>query len=143
MVTTPGTVTPEQVAAIMLREDRASRSLGIELVDIGLGTATVAMTLRDDMANGYGIAHGGLVAALADTAFALACNSYGEVTVAAGFSVEFLEPGHTGDRLVAEAAVVARRGRSGVYDVVVRREDTVLATFRGKSRSLGQPFSAE
>jgi len=94
------------------------------------------MTVRPDMVNGYRVCHGGLVASLADSAFALACNSRGVQTVAAGFDVTFLEPAHEGDVLIATADERARRGRSGIYDVSVRREDTVVAEFRGRSRSL-------
>jgi acyl-CoA thioesterase len=131
-------VTPERSAELLLRDDAATRGLGIELVDVGAGRARLAMTVGEEMVNGHRTAHGGLLAAFADSAFAVACNSHGEVTVAAGFSIDFLEPVHAGDELVAEAVEVARRGRSGVYDVMIRRGDTVVATFRGRSRSLGR-----
>jgi acyl-CoA thioesterase len=127
---------------VMWQADAASRALGMRLVDSGPGTATVTMTVREDMINGWEICHGGLVAALADSAFAVACNSYGTITVASGFDVTFLESARLGDELVAEAREVARRGRSGVYDVTVRRssDDAVLAEFRGRSRSTGKPI---
>jgi acyl-CoA thioesterase len=98
------------------------------------------MTVAADMVNGWDSCHGGLIAALADSAFAVACNTHGEVTVAGGFDVTFLEPAVLGDVLVATAAERTRRGRSGVYDVTVRRGDTVVAEFRGRSRSLGRPI---
>lgn len=135
-------MTPEEAAAAMLRGDAASAALGMRLLAVGPGTARVAMGIRADMVNGHGVAHGGLVAALADTAFAVACNSSGEATVAAGFTVDFLEPVLLGDELVAEATEVVRRGRAGVYDVAVRRGETVVATFRGRSRALGRAITA-
>ncbi|WP_341924454.1 hydroxyphenylacetyl-CoA thioesterase PaaI [Nocardioides psychrotolerans] len=124
--------------------DAASRLLGIQVVAAGPGTATVTMRVRDDMVNGWGSCHGGLIATLADSAFAVACNSRGTVTVAAGFDVTFLEPGRAGDELVATATEVALRGRSGVYDVSVARaqDDVVVAIFRGRSRSTGRPNPA-
>ena len=107
------------------------------------GGAVLSMTVRPDMANGHGIGHGGFVAALADSAFAFACNSHGVVTVASGFEIDFLEPARVGDVLVATARETALRGRSGIYDIVVRRGETVVAVFRGRSRSLGRPVLEE
>ncbi len=126
---------PLDTARQMWAGDPASRALGMELVDLGPGHAVVTMTVRADMVNGYAVAHGGLVATLADSAFALACNSRGRRTVAAGFEVSFLEPAHAGEVLVATAEERARRGRSGIYDVTVRRGETVVAEFRGRSRA--------
>ncbi|MCO8270459.1 hydroxyphenylacetyl-CoA thioesterase PaaI [Actinoplanes sp. TRM 88003] len=128
-------------AEVMLGRDAASAGLGIELEDVGPGHATLTMRVRDDMVNGFGLCHGGLLASLADSAFAVACNSYGEVTVAAGFDITFLESGRAGDLLRAHAVERARRGRSGLYDVTVTRaaDNVVLAEFRGRSRSLGKP----
>lgn len=134
-------VTPREAADLLWRDDTATTGLGIELLDVALGTARLTMTVRDDMVNGHGTAHGGFLAAFADSAFAVACNAAGEVTVAAGFSIDFLEPAYVGDELVAEAVEVVRAGRSGVYDVTVLRGDTVIATFRGRSRSLGRPLT--
>lgn len=125
---------------LMWRDDAASRMLGMRVVSVGPGTAVVAMTVRDDMLNGWGSCHGGLLTALADSAFALACNSRGRVTVAAGFDVTFLEPVGTGDELVATAHETALRGRSGVYDVSLTRagDGTTVAEFRGRSRATGR-----
>jgi acyl-CoA thioesterase len=120
----------------MWADDPASAALGMELVDLGPGRAVVSMVVRPEMVNGYAVAHGGLVAALADSAFALACNSRGTRTVAAGFDVSFLEPAYAGDLLVATAEERVLRGRSGIYDVTVRRDDTVIAELRGRSRAL-------
>ena len=131
---------PLETSRRMWADDPASRAMGMGLVELGPGRAVVAMTVRDDMVNGYGIAHGGLVAALADSAFALACNSRGRMTVASGFDVSFLEAGRLGDRLLAAAEETALRGRSGIYDVTVVREsdDATLAVFRGRSRTLAR-----
>jgi acyl-CoA thioesterase len=123
-------------AETMMARDAASRGLGIELVEQGEGRAVTRMTIRADMVNGHAIAHGGLIFTLADTAFACACNSYGPVTVAAGADIVFVAPAREGDVLLAEAVVRARFGRSGVYDVTVRRGADVIAEFRGRSHQL-------
>jgi acyl-CoA thioesterase len=122
----------------MLASDVASRMLGIELLDHGDGWARAQMTVRDDMVNGHGICHGGLIFALADTAFACACNSTGPVTVAAGADIVFVAPARRGDLLVAEGRVRARYGRHGVYDVAVTRDGQLVAEFRGRSHELGE-----
>ena len=124
-------------ADAMWADDAASRMLGMKIVAVGPGTATVSMTVREDMINGWDLCHGGLIASLADSAFAVACNSHGTVTVASGFDVIFLEAARLGDELVAVASERALRGRSGVYDVTVRRtsDDAVIAEFRGRSRA--------
>jgi acyl-CoA thioesterase len=119
----------------MWAADSASRRLGIELDELGDDFARVRMTVAEWMGNGHGICHGGLVFTLADTAFALACNSGADDAVAAACDVVFVAPARTGDVLVAEAQARTRYGRSGVYDVSVRREDgAVIAEFRGHSR---------
>ncbi len=123
----------------MMAADRASESLGIDLVEYGEGTARTRMTVRPDMVNGHDIAHGGLVFTLADTAFACACNSWGPVTVAAGGDISFLRPARLGDVLEATATARTRFGRQGVYDVTVRRGDEVVAEFRGRSTELRRP----
>lgn len=121
----------------MWTADQASRALGMELLEAAEGRAVVRMAVRDDMVNGHGTAHGGLVASLADSAFAVACNSHGVVTVASGFDVTFLRPAYAGDELVATAEERTVNGRSGVCDVTVRRTDgEVVAEFRGRSRAL-------
>src|SRR5688572_20947262 len=120
----------------MWAADAASAALGMRLVELGPGEARVSMVVRADMVNGHDLCHGGLVASLADSAFALACNSRGPVTVAAGFQVDFLEPARLRPVLQAHARGVALRGRAGLYDVTVRAGGTVMAEFRGRSRSL-------
>ena len=120
----------------MFDRDDASRALGIELVDAADGRATVRMTVTAAMVNGHGIAHGGYVFLLADTAFACACNTHGPVTVAAGGDIDFLLPVRLGDELAAIAAQRWRGGRSGIYDVTVTRGGDVIAEFRGRSRMI-------
>lgn len=120
----------------MWAADTASRALGMELVEVGPGHAVVRMVVRPDMVNGHGIGHGGLTFALADTAFAFACNSGRPVTVAAGAEVRFRLPTYAGDVLVAEACEVERTGRDGTYEVTVTRGEDVVATFTGQAREL-------
>ena len=129
---------PQRTAAHeMFDADVASNRLGIELVSAGGGVAVARMRITADMVNGHRIAHGGFVFLLADTAFALACNSHGPVTVAASGEITFVRPARQGDLLVARAAERTRYGRSGIYDVTVTREDAeVIAEFRGHSRAL-------
>ena len=129
-------------AEAMLGDDRVSAGLGMELLDVAPGTSRLRMTVRDDMVNGHGIAHGGFVFALADSAFAVACNTHGVVTVAAGCDITFAAPALLGDVLVAEAVETDVFGRSGSTDVRVTRESDgrLIAIFRGRSRSLGRPI---
>lgn len=125
----------------MFERDAASLGLGMELIEVGQGTALVRMPLTDAMINGHGIAHGGYVFLVADTAFACACNSRGPVTVAAGAEITFLRPARAGDVLEARAEERSTSGRSGIYDVTVRAAGDVVAEFRGRSRviSPGRP----
>jgi acyl-CoA thioesterase len=134
----------QRSADVMLASDEASRALGIQLVDVGPGRARMRMRVTETMVNGHDIAHGGLVFALADSAFAVACNSHGTVTVASGADITFVAPSRLGDVLMAEAVEHTRFGRSGLTDVAVTREDdgSVVALFRGRSRSLGRPIEA-
>jgi acyl-CoA thioesterase len=120
----------------MFNDDRASRALGMKLVEVGDGQAVVRMRITAEMVNGHSIAHGGYLFLLADTAFACACNSYGPVTVAAGADITFVAPARQGDLLTAYAKERIRFGRSGIYDVSVRRGDEVIAEFRGQSRTV-------
>jgi len=128
-------------AEAMYGNDAASQALGITIDAVGPGTAQARMTVETNMVNGHGICHGGYVFTLADTAFAFACNTYDDVTVAAGADVTFLSPVAAGTTLTATATERARRGRSGLYDVTVATEaGEVVAEFRGRSRSLGWPL---
>jgi acyl-CoA thioesterase len=131
----------EAVRAHMVARDRAPRTLGIEVAAIAPGRATTTMAVRDDMLNGHDICHGGLIATLADTCFAYACNAYDEVTVASGFAIELLAPARTGDVLTAEAVEVAKGGRTGVYDITVTNQrGERIAAFRGRSYTMkGKP----
>ncbi len=124
--------------SVMMAADVASRTLGIEVLEYGAGRAVARMTVREDMVNGHAIAHGGLVFTLADTAFACACNSHGPVTVAAGAEIVFVAPARLGDELIADAVERTRFGRSGIYDVTVRRGAEVIAEFRGRSHTLAR-----
>ena len=134
-------MTPDELAhasaAAMWSADTASRGLGMEIVEVAPGRATLAMTLSDAMLNGHDIAHGGFIFTLADSAFAFACNSYGERTVAVHCSISFIKSAAKGDRLVATAREVSRSGRSGIYDVSVAVNGVVIAEFRGHSRTIG------
>ena len=121
----------------MYADDTASQHLGIAISDVAPGRATATMRVVDTMVNGHGVGHGGYVALLADTAFAFACNTYDARTVAQGFDISLLAPVYAGDELVATAVERFRRGRSGLYDVTVRRGDEVVAEFRGRSRTIG------
>ena len=125
------------VGAHMFAADRASKGLGMTITDLGEGSATLTMTVRDDMLNGFDICHGGFITTLADSAFAFACNSRNVVTVAAGLTVDFLAPAHGGDVLTAAASETSRAGRTGVYDIVVTNQHgRRVALVRGRSHSL-------
>jgi acyl-CoA thioesterase len=127
-------------ARAMWAGDRASAAMGMELVALDAGRAVVRMAVGEAMVNGHDIAHGGYVFALADSAFALACNSHGPVTVAAGCDITFVRSARLGDILVAEAVERARFGRSGLTDVTVRADGSgeLVAEFRGRSRTIGR-----
>ncbi len=139
-------MTPQQVAEAcrdaMWRGDRASKSLGMEVLAVGPGTATLAMTVREDMLNGHDICHGGIVTTLADSAFAFACNAYNELTVASGFDVNLIAAARLGDRLTAVAGEISKSGRTGVYDIAVRNQrGEAVAAFRGRSYTVkGKPL---
>ena len=128
--------TAEQSAADMWAGDRASQALGMEIVEVGPGRATLRMSVREDMVNGHGIGHGGITFSLADSAFAFACNSYGRTTVAAAAEIRFRRPTRLGDELVATAVERSREGRDGVYDVTVHSGEETVAIFVGRSREI-------
>ena len=141
-------MTPQQVAEAvrdaMFANDRASKSMGMQVLAIGPGTATLSMVVRDVMLNGFDICHGGFIATLADSAFAFACNSHNELTVASGFAIDIVAPGREADTLTAVASEVSLSGRTGVYDITIRNQrDELVAVFRGKSyRIKGKPVVA-
>ena len=121
----------------MYADDQAVKALGISIEDMAPGRATARMRVTADMVNGHGMAHGGYVFLLADTAFAYACNSHGPVTVARACEITFLRPAREGDELIATAGERVRMDRSGIYDVsVCRAGGEVLAELRGHSRTL-------
>ncbi len=125
----------------MYAADEASRALGISVDVPETGSAVAAMRVRADMVNGFDVCHGGLIFALADTAFAFACNAYDRLSVAAAASIEFLRPAKLGDRLVATAREEHRGRHSGVYSVRVENQDgRTVALFRGRSASRDRPI---
>jgi acyl-CoA thioesterase len=136
--TTAAALTPQQIADTvrvgMYAVDRATQSLGITIDAMAPGSATLRMTVRPDMLNGLAGCHGGLITTLADSAFAFACNSYNELTVASGLAIELMAPAREGDVLVAAASEVSRGGRLGLYDVVVTNQrGERVALMRGRS----------
>jgi len=139
-VNVKATLSPDDLARAcadaMWKEDDTSGALGIKIVEIGAGRATLTMPVRPDMVNGQRIAHGGFIFTLADSAFAFACNSHNQRAVAAQGSITFIKPSKLGDLLVATAREISRGGRSGIYDVRVTVGDDVIAEFRGHSRTI-------
>ncbi len=124
----------EITAQSMYARDHAARGLDIVLDEVRPGYARMSMTVQPAMMNSHDVCHGGFVFTLADTAFAYACNSYNQVTVASACHIDFLAPGRTGDRLTAEAVEQSLGGRTGVYDVTVTDQNGIrVALFRGKS----------
>ena len=134
----------QRCAQIMLENDASSRALGIEIEIREAGAALATMIVRDDMANGFNVCHGGLVFTLADTAFAFACNAYNRETLSANAKIKWLLPTRPGDRLVATASEDRREGRHGYYSIVVRnQEDVIIAEFSGHSISTGAALFSE
>lgn len=132
----------EKSAAAMWANDNASKWAGMEITAIDEGMATLELTVAPHHCNGHGICHGGVTFMLADSAFAFACNSRNQSTVAQSNSISFTAPGKLGDRLIARAAEVSLTGRSGIYDVTVENQTgQMIAAFRGLSRAIkGQLF---
>jgi acyl-CoA thioesterase len=130
-------------AEAMWREDDASKGLGMTILEVGAGRATLSMTIAPHMVNGQRIAHGGFIFTLADSAFAFACNTYNERVVAAQGNITFIRPASLGDLLIARAREVSRNGRSGIYDVRVTAGEAVIAEFRGHSRSISGTWLVE
>lgn len=140
--------TPLQVAEAardaMLKDDHATKALGISIDAVGPGSCTASMAVRQDMLNGHAICHGGLITTLADSAFAFACNAYNEITVASGFDVNLLAAARLGDVLTARAVELSKSGRTGVYDIgVTNQKGEAIAAFRGRSYTMkGKPLVA-
>lgn len=139
-------MTPEEraqkSAQAMWKDDRSSEWFGMELIEISEGGAVMQLTVAEHHLNGHNVCHGGVTFALADSAFAFACNSRNQNTLAQHNSISYLAPGKLGDRLTAVAKEVQLKGRSGIYDVTVTNDcGTVIAEFRGMSRAIpGQLF---
>jgi acyl-CoA thioesterase len=130
----------ERCAKIMWPDDQAARGLGMTIVAVGPGTASLTMSVRPDMVNSHGSCHGGFIFAVADSAFAYACNSFNHRAVAAGVDINFLAPAHLGDLLTASGHARHQGGRSGVYDIEVTNQDgRLVAVFRGRAACQG-PF---
>lgn len=124
----------ERSAQALYERDRASQALGMRLLEVRPGRARVAMIVRPDMVNGHAVCHGGIIFALADSAFAFACNSYDESTVAASGAIDFLAPARAGDELTAEAGELWRTKRNGIYEIsVTNQRGERVALFRGRS----------
>ncbi|UXS34662.1 hydroxyphenylacetyl-CoA thioesterase PaaI [Agrobacterium tumefaciens] len=127
----------EACAKAMWDDDNATRHIGMELLAIAPGEATITMTIAETMTNGHGTCHGGYIFTLADSAFAFACNTYNQRTVAQHCSVTYIAPAFKGDRLTATAREVSRRGRAGIYDIrITNQEGEHVAEFRGHSRTV-------
>ena len=127
----------DHVGRVMLAQDEASRGLGMKIEAMGPGFSRMTMTVRADMLNGFRICHGGYITLLADSCFAFACNSYNELTLAAGILVDFVAPAQLGDVLTAQAREVTLSGRTGVYDVeVVNQRGETVAVLRGRSHRI-------
>jgi len=128
----------QRAADAMWSGDHAAQGLGMTLVSVTAGAAVISMPVRQDMVNGHGLCHGGFIFTLADSAFAFACNSRNQVTVAAGARIDFLKAAKLEDVLTATAQVVHQGKRTGVYDVqVVNQLGQVVAEFRGNSATIG------
>ena len=128
----------ELSAQALFAKDGASKSLGISIDEVRPGFARLRMPVRADMVNGHGMCHGGLIFALADSAFAVACNTHNAVTVAAAASIDFLAPAHVHDELTAEARELWRSKRSGIYEISVSNQrGETIALFRGRSHCTG------
>ncbi len=124
----------DAVTAAMWSRDRATQGLGMQILSVKPGYALIAMQVRGDMVNGHHICHGGFMFTLADSAFAFACNSYNQNTVASACHIDFLAPAREGEVLEAEAVERSLSGRTGVYDITLRtRSGKTVALFRGKS----------
>ena len=135
----------QKSAEALYATDTASKALGMKLENVGPGTATLSMVVTENMLNGHHIAHGGFIFTLADSAFAFACNSYNQVTLAQQNQITYVSPGQDGERLTAHAVEVTKQGRSGTYDVTVTGEDgRTIAIMRGLSRTIsGQNFKED
>jgi acyl-CoA thioesterase len=133
-----------ECAKALFERDPASRGMGMRLLSVGPGTTRIGMSIREDMLQGHGTCHGGYLFALADSAFAFACNTYNEATVAIGCSIDYIVPARLGDTLTAEASEQSRSGRTGNYDVrIENQQGQLIALFHGKSYKVRGPVLAQ
>jgi acyl-CoA thioesterase len=134
----------ERAAAALFARDRASQALGMRITGVAPGWARVVMRVRADMVNGHGVCHGGMVFALGDSAFAFACNSHNEATVAAAAAIDYLAAAREGDELTAEAAQLWRTRRNGLYEIVISNQHGErIALFRGRSYRIDGQVAGE
>jgi acyl-CoA thioesterase len=134
----------QESARIMWAEDRATRDVGMQLLEVAPGRARISMTVREEFTNGHGSCHGGYIFMLADSAFAFACNSHNQKAVAASAAIEFIAAAKLGDTLTAESVEQSRGGRSGLYDTrVTNQSGTLIALFRGRSATIKGTFIEE
>ncbi len=127
----------EAAAAVMYARDRASLALGMKLLQVGPGSASMQMAIREDMANVHNTCHGGLIFTLADSTFAYACNSHNRNAVAVTCMIEYMRPAYVGDVLTAAGREQGLEGRNGVYDIrVENQKGELVALFRGKSTQI-------
>ena len=137
----PGDALARRIAETLMAREGTAPAWGLVIEEVRLGYARISMKLRDDMLNGHRTAHGGMIFALADTAFAYACNSHNKAAVAQGASILFLGPAQAGEELIAEARETALAGRSGAYAVEVRTGDgRIVAQLQCLSRTVGGPI---
>lgn len=130
-------VTAKQCADALLKDDSCTNAMGIELISVEFGQSVMRMKVRDDMLNGHKTVHGGMIFILADSAFAVACNSYNMPNVAEFCTINYLNPAYMGDVLTAHATEVHQQGRNGIYDIRIFNQDELkIAEFRGKSRQI-------
>lgn len=124
----------QRCAQALMARDNASRGLGMQLLSASPGQAHLSMPVRADMLQGHGTCHGGFLFALADSAFAMACNTYNDATVAQGCSIDYVAPAFEGDVLQARCIEQSRSGRTGNYDVrIENQQGQLIALFHGKS----------
>jgi acyl-CoA thioesterase len=138
---------PDQIAAAcvarMLKEDAASRAMGMAVLTVAPGHVTTRMTVAKAMTNGFDICHGGYLFALADSTIAFAANTYDDVTVLGAASIDILRSAVSGMVLTAEATELHRGKRTAIYDATVRNPSgEVVATMRGRCTRLGRPVLA-
>jgi acyl-CoA thioesterase len=137
-------LTASACAERMWSQDKCSQDMGMNIESVAPGEAVLSMVVKSDMLNGQHCCHGGVMFTLADSAFAFACNAYNQITVGQHCSIDFVKPAYEHDRLVAYAAERWREGRSGIYDVEIKRGEELIAVFRGNSRTVhGQMFETD